>query len=99
MGSTICFKVLSIALFELLEEFSLKFLTWKTVFLVAVTSASIGFRVTSLDVRPQLLKVSDSKVVLHLNPAFLPKVLHKDYVGHGTVLEVFEACCVSGLWY
>ena len=83
-------KALSMAPFEPLEEIPLKYLTWKTVFLVAVTSASRVSELQALDVRPQLLKVFESRVVLHLNPAFLPKVLHKDYVGHGTVLEAFK---------
>ena len=76
--------------YEPLESASLQALTWKVVFLVAITSAARVSELQALDSRPELLKLFDSKVVMRANPAFLPKVLNSAYMAREIVLSVFN---------
>ena len=88
---TTVLNVLKSAPFEPLESASLPYLTWKVVFLVAITSAARVSELQALDARPELTKLFDNKVVLRANPAFLPKVVKPDYLSREIVLEVFSS--------
>lgn len=68
---------------------SLQAWTWKTVFLVAITSAARVSELQALDSRPELLRISRDKAVLRLNPAFLPKVPTPDHLNREVVLKAF----------
>lgn len=63
--------------FEPLPEVGLEFLTIKTVFLLAITSARRVSELHALAVHPPCLRLGESgfPISLLLNPAFLPKVL------------------------
>ncbi|XP_072003573.1 uncharacterized protein [Engystomops pustulosus] len=63
--------------FEPLESCSLKWLTIKVVFLVAITSARRVGEISSLSCRAPFLKILDDRVVLMTDPAFLPKVVSR----------------------
>jgi hypothetical protein len=60
--------------FEPLEDLSLQFLTWKTVFLVAVCSARRIGELQALDCRPPYCSVGMAGAVLRTHSGFLPKV-------------------------
>ena len=82
-------KALTEPPFEPFHAATLKFLTWKVVFLVAITSAARVSELQSLDCRPDLLKLFPHKEVLRANPAFLPKVVNVDYMSREIVLQAF----------
>ncbi|XP_070591654.1 uncharacterized protein [Erythrolamprus reginae] len=60
--------------FEPLRTVSLRFLSLKTIFLVAVTSARRVSELSALSVRPDLCTFYPDRVVLRLDPTFVPKV-------------------------
>lgn len=60
--------------FEPLGSISLQFLTLKVVFLVAITSARRVFEIAALSVRSDLCIFHSNRVVLRMDPSFLPKV-------------------------
>lgn len=67
--------------FEPLAEVSLKLLSLKTALLLALTSVKRVGDLTALSVNPSCLQFAagDSKVVLHPNPFYQPKVLTSSY--------------------
>ncbi|XP_058021205.1 uncharacterized protein LOC131189221 isoform X1 [Ahaetulla prasina] len=60
--------------FEPLREVGLKFLTYKVVFLVAITSAHRISELAALSSRPDLCVFHTDRVVLRLDPTFVPKI-------------------------
>jgi hypothetical protein len=60
--------------FEPLDQLSLEYLTWKTVFLVAVCSARRIGELQALDCRPPYCSIGLAGVMLRTHSAFLPKV-------------------------
>lgn len=60
--------------FEPLRSASLRFLTFKVAFLVAITSARRISELAALSVRQDLCIFHPDRVVLRLNPSFTPKV-------------------------
>ncbi|XP_073467253.1 uncharacterized protein [Aquarana catesbeiana] len=60
--------------FEPLQAISLKNLTLKTIFLVAITSARRISELHALSVKEPFLSVFPDRVVLKVDPGFLPKV-------------------------
>ncbi|XP_034257215.1 uncharacterized protein LOC117661313 [Pantherophis guttatus] len=60
--------------FEPLRTTSLKFLSFKVSFLVAITSARRISELAALSIRQDLCVFHHDKVVLRLDPTFLPKV-------------------------
>ncbi|ETE72882.1 Zinc finger protein, partial [Ophiophagus hannah] len=60
--------------FEPLRLVSLQFLTLKVGFLVAITSARRVSELAALSVRQDLCTFHDNRVVLRLDPTFIPKV-------------------------
>ncbi|XP_018425159.1 PREDICTED: nucleolar protein 6 [Nanorana parkeri] len=67
-------QVLTAAPFEPLDEVSLRNLTLKTVFLVAITSARRVSELQALSIKEPFLSIFEDRVVLRTDPAFLPKV-------------------------
>ncbi|XP_042300634.1 uncharacterized protein LOC121918687, partial [Sceloporus undulatus] len=67
-------KALTIAPFEPLREASLKFLTFKTLFLTAITSARRVSELGALSVRKELCIFRPDSVILRPDPTFIPKV-------------------------
>ena len=65
--------------FEPLESATLKFLTWKTVFLVAITSAARVSELQALDCRPKLLHVFSHKAVLWATQLVYPRWLQLSF--------------------
>ena len=59
--------------FEPLQNISLRNLTYKTAFLVAIASARRLGELHALDVTPQFASISPNRVVLRTNAKFLPK--------------------------
>lgn len=60
--------------FEPLRDVSLRFLSFKVLFLVAITSARRISELAALSMRRDLCIFHRDRVVLRLDPAFLPKV-------------------------
>ncbi|XP_029453156.1 protein-glutamate O-methyltransferase isoform X1 [Rhinatrema bivittatum] len=68
-------KVLGSPPFEPLKRATLKDLTLKVVFLVAITLAWMVSKLQALSCREPFLRISDSGVSLRTVPSFLPKVV------------------------
>ncbi len=79
--------------FELLLLADIKWLSLKTAFLMAISSAKRVSELNALSVAPQCLQwgPEDSKVTLWPNPAFLPKVLSSNYVNTPVILPAFHS--------
>ncbi|XP_013914424.1 PREDICTED: uncharacterized protein LOC106543051, partial [Thamnophis sirtalis] len=67
-------KALTKAPFEPLRTTSLRHLTIKTAFLVAITSARRVSELAALSVRQDLCVVHPDRVILRLDPSFTPKI-------------------------
>ncbi|XP_070597157.1 histone deacetylase 7 isoform X17 [Erythrolamprus reginae] len=87
-------KALTKPPFEPLRSIPLRLLSLKTAFLVAITSARRVSELAALSVRPDLCIFYPDRVVLRLDPSFIPKVnseFHKkqelilpDFCTHGS---------------
>ena len=66
-------KVLMCSPFEPLETLDLRLLMFKTVFLIAVTSAKRLGEIHAFDISPQMSIITPERVVLRKNANFLPK--------------------------
>lgn len=83
-------SVLSEAPFEPLFSADLQSLTYKAIFLVAITSARRVSEIRALSVNPNLRIFHSEKVVVYPDPAFIPKVnscFHSTGVGHSIFLS------------
>ena len=92
-----CWDLELVLNFLLTEDFepsvncSLSLWTLKTVFLVAVTSASRCGELQALDIRPELSVIRRKSASLRTNPAFLPKIANPDYLNRIISLEAFQS--------
>ena len=75
--------------FEPAGDASLKFWTWKTAFLLAITSAARVSELQALDSNPNLCRVSRHGADLRLNPAFCPKSCNVNYLNRQIHLQSF----------
>ena len=75
--------------FEPLTSVSLKFLTLKVFFLVAITSGRRLGEIGALLCHAPFLRFFQDKVVLRPDPAFLPKVFSSFHVNQDLILPVF----------
>ncbi|XP_050809179.1 uncharacterized protein LOC127051204 [Gopherus flavomarginatus] len=75
--------------FEPLATCSLLYLSWKTAFLVAITSARRVSELRALVVDPPYTVFHKDKVQLRPHPAFLPKVVSAFHVNQEIFLPVF----------
>lgn len=67
-------KAMMGAPFEPITSVSIRFMTLKTIFLIAMTSVRRVSELGSLSINPHLCVFHKNKVVLRLDPSFLPKV-------------------------
>lgn len=74
---------------EPLATVSLHLLSWKTAFLVAITSAKRASELTASQHNPPFTIFHRNMVVLRPDPAFLPKVTSAFHVNQATVLPTF----------
>lgn len=82
-------QALAGAPFEPLSTADLKYVTWKTAFLLAITSAARVSELQALDSHPDLSKIVKSHALLRLNPAFVPKSTVVEYLHREIELEAF----------
>ena len=71
------------------DHANLQVWTWKTVFLVAITSATRASELQALDSCPELLHCTTDRAVLCLNPAFLLKVPTPEHLNREVMLQAF----------
>ena len=83
-------QALNEAPFEPARNASLQAWTMKTVFLLAITSAARVGELQALDSHEDLLTLNRYRAILHLNPAFLPKVVNVVYINRQIDLEAFH---------
>ena len=86
---SVVLKSLLGAPFEPMATTDLRLLTWKTVLLVAVTSARRASELCALRMDPPYLAFHKDKVVLRPDPSFLPKVVSEFHVNQDIVLPAF----------
>ncbi|XP_039176745.1 uncharacterized protein LOC120297791 isoform X2 [Crotalus tigris] len=67
-------KVLTGSPFEPIKSCSLHLLSWKVAFLITITSARHISELAALSVRGDLCNFQDDRVILKLDPSFIPKV-------------------------
>ncbi|XP_040179243.1 uncharacterized protein LOC120913408 [Rana temporaria] len=82
-------KALSESPFEPLEESVLKWVTLKTVLLVAVTSARRVSELQALSIKEPFLLIFEDRIILKTDPSFLPKVVSKFHRTQDIVLPSF----------
>ena len=84
-------QALSQAPFEPMAEATLRHLSFKTAFLLAITSAKRVGELHALSITPTCLrwKADYSGVTLLPNISFLPKVLSHDYINQAIELEAY----------
>ncbi|CAJ0918503.1 unnamed protein product, partial [Ranitomeya imitator] len=75
--------------FELLQEVSLTYLSWKVLFLVAITSIKRVLELADLSCQAPFLQFHQDKVVLKPAPSFLPKVVSSFHINEDIVLPSF----------
>lgn len=85
----IVLQALAGAPFEPLNTAELKYVTWKTAFLLAITSAARVSELQALDSHPDLSRVVKSHAILRLNPAFIPKSTVVEYLNREIELQAF----------
>ena len=83
--------------FEPLESTSLKNLSMKVAFLLAITSTKRVGELHALSVSPECFQMGPDRksVVLRPNPSFLPKVLPDGYVNSSWSLSAFSPSAVG----
>ncbi len=99
---TIVLRSLVKAPFEPLDQANLKFLTWKTVFLLAICSAKRVSELHALSVSEDCLrwKAENAGVYLWPNRSFLPKVLRPGMINQVIELDAFlpDPSCSGTGW-
>ncbi|XP_073451221.1 uncharacterized protein [Aquarana catesbeiana] len=75
--------------FEPLDDCNLKMLTFKAVFLVAITTAKRVCEMEALSIRPPFFQIFPDHIIFRMDPAFLPKVASKFHRGQEIVLPSF----------
>ena len=80
--------------FEPLSEASIKFLSWKTVFLLTLASGARRSEIHALSMEPQLLRFNNNgSVSLSLQPGFLAKTQLPSVVPSPIVIPSLTAYC------
>ncbi|XP_041431344.1 uncharacterized protein LOC121397804 [Xenopus laevis] len=72
--------------FEPMHSISIKLLSLKVVFLVAIASARRVSELAALSCRPPLCVIHEDKVVLRTQPEFIPKVVSDYHINQDIVL-------------
>lgn len=86
---SLVFNALTQAPFEPIEQASVKHLTIKTIFLVAITTARRVGEISALVHNPPYTQILDDRVILRTDPAFLPKVVTAFHRNTEVVLPSF----------
>ncbi|KAF7252362.1 Protein P [Varanus komodoensis] len=86
---SVVLQALTRAPFEPLATVDLRLVSWKKVFLVVVTSARRASELCALRIDPPYLNFHREKVVLRLDPSFLPKVATSFHMGQDIILPAF----------
>ncbi|XP_029445511.1 uncharacterized protein LOC115084588 [Rhinatrema bivittatum] len=76
--------------FEPMEVAHMKYLTWKVVFLVAITSARRVSELQALVHYSPYLKLFQDRVVLRTHPSLLPKIVSAFHLNQDIVLPTFS---------
>ncbi|XP_042302565.1 uncharacterized protein LOC121919745 [Sceloporus undulatus] len=82
-------KALTIPPFEPLREVPLKFLTFKTLLLTALTSARRVSEIGALSIRKELCIIRPDSIILRPDPTFIPKVNSVFHTSQDIVLPSF----------
>lgn len=82
-------RCLTRAPFEPAASCELKMLSWKTLFLVAITSARRVSELAALDSRPPFMVFQPHAVQLSTNISFLPKVVSEFHINSEIILPDF----------
>ncbi|KAG8579388.1 hypothetical protein GDO81_010859 [Engystomops pustulosus] len=77
--------------FEPLDSANIKILTFKTIFLIAITTARRLGEIQALSRREPFLNILDDKIILKLDPLFLPKVVSEFHRKQEIILPSFCA--------
>ncbi|XP_071975450.1 uncharacterized protein [Engystomops pustulosus] len=75
--------------FEPIDSSSIKNLTLKTVFLIAITSARRLGELQAISIREPYMKILDDRIVLMLDPNFVPKVVSDFHRNQEIILPSF----------
>ncbi|XP_071991361.1 uncharacterized protein [Engystomops pustulosus] len=75
--------------FEPIDSSSVKNLTLKTVFLIAITSARRLGELQAISIREPYMKILDDRIVLMLDPNFVPKVVSDFHRNQEIILPSF----------
>lgn len=75
--------------FEPLEDSSIRHLTFKSAFLLAITTARRVGEIQAFSSKPPYLTVLDDQIILRLHPSFLPKVVSKFHRQQDIILPSF----------
>lgn len=75
--------------FEPLQDCSIRNLTLKTTFLLAITSARRVGEIQAFSCKPPYLSVLDDRIILRLHPTFLPKVVSNFHRQQEIILPSF----------
>ncbi|XP_067319607.1 uncharacterized protein [Anolis sagrei] len=75
--------------FEPMATIDLSYLSWKTAFLVAITTARRASELNALRVDPPYMRFHREKAVLRTDVAFLPKVSSRFHMSQDIVLPAF----------
>ncbi|XP_067320485.1 uncharacterized protein [Anolis sagrei] len=75
--------------FEPMASADVSHLSWKTAFLVAITSARRSSELTALRSDPPYIRFHDDKVVLRTDVTFLPKVVSYFHMSQDIILPAF----------
>ncbi|XP_067319635.1 uncharacterized protein C6orf132 homolog [Anolis sagrei] len=75
--------------FEPMASNEISHLSWKTAFLVAITSARRSSELTALRSDPPYIRFHDDKVVLRTDVTFLPKVVSQFHMSEDIILPAF----------
>ncbi|XP_013917310.1 PREDICTED: uncharacterized protein LOC106545317, partial [Thamnophis sirtalis] len=86
---SVVLQVLTAPPFEPLHSVSLRHLTLKTAFLIAITSARRISELVALLVRQDLCIVHPDRVVLRLDPSFIPKINTRFHRAQEVILPRF----------
>lgn len=82
-------RALQVSPFEPLRDISLRFLSWKVAFLVAITSIRRVSELAALSCKSPFLILHKDKVVLRPVQSFLPKVVSTFHINEDVVLPSF----------
>ncbi|CAJ0943885.1 unnamed protein product [Ranitomeya imitator] len=85
----IVLKGLTLPPFEPLSSITMDKLAWKTTFLVAITTARRMGELQALSINEPYMKILQDRLILRLDPSFLPKVVSDFHKSQEIILPSF----------